>query len=68
MKCNASPTIVKLLVFSRVHATLQPTLSVCRSVCLSVRNTLLFTAPAHPHATSARVYGLVLLLPHNGQL
>ena len=52
--------------FSRVHATLQPAMSVGRSVRRSVRvnffgftGVFCVTAPAHPHATSARVYGLV---------
>ena len=34
-------------------------LSVCPSVILSFFSP--FDAPAHPHATSARVYGLVLI-------
>ena len=45
-------------LFSRVHATLWPTLSVGRSVGPS-ETLSFFAAPAHPHATSARVYGLV---------
>ena len=50
-------------LFSRVHATLQPALSVCRSVCRSVRHTLLiFAAPAHPHATKIAVCPAVFSL------
>ena len=47
-----------LELFSRVHATLWPTLSVGLSVRPSVTLNF-FAAPAHPHATSARVYGFV---------
>ena len=50
--------IFRITIFSRVHATLQPTLSVCPSFRLSVI-LCFFAAPAHPHATSPSVYGLV---------
>ena len=44
-------------IFSRVHATLQPALSLCRSVTPSI----FFAAPAHPHATKVAVYPALLL-------
>ena len=51
------------MIFSRVHATLQPALSVCRSVGWSVRPSRLafFAAPAHPHATKVAVYPALLI-------
>ena len=52
------------IFFSRVHATLQPALSVglsVRRVGRSVRNAF-FNAPAHPHATKVAVYPALLLL------
>ena len=45
-----------LVACTRLYDPLCP--SVGRSVCLSVTLSF-FAAPAHPHATSARVYGLV---------
>ena len=55
------------VIFSRVHATLQPTLSVCRSVGPSVTLRFFFvvlhhiTAFAHLHVTKVDVYPALLL-------
>ena len=58
-------------LFSRVHATLEAALSVCRLVHWSVRPSVrtsvrtsrlaFFAAPANPHATKVAVYPTLLL-------
>ena len=49
-------------IFSRVHATLQPALSVCLLVSLSV-TLRFFATPARPHVTKVAVYPALLLAP-----
>ena len=72
--CQEHKRFSFLSLFSRVHATLQPALSVgrsvgwlvgrsvSRSVTLELKSGKMgISAPAHPSATDERVFGLVLV-------